>query len=168
MKRYFELLEKKGVELGAFATRLIETDQIVFDPRSFLKCRFGCKRFGKYWTCPPHLGISRELFMEAFSRFRWGLVIQTADPRVGQEVALAVEKEAMLSYGCMYAMALVLCVKCDECAFPDPCKFPHLARPSMDAYGMDIGKTIAPLGFKVEFDSQGKLLPAWYGMVLLD
>jgi hypothetical protein len=33
---------------------------------------------------------------------------------------------------------------------------------------MDIGKTIAPLGFKVEFDSQGKLLPAWYGMVLLD
>jgi hypothetical protein len=38
----------------------------------------------------------------------------------------------------------------------------------MDAYGMDIGKTIEPLGFKMEFDKEGKLLPAWYGMVLLD
>jgi len=38
----------------------------------------------------------------------------------------------------------------------------------MDAYGMDIGKTIGPLDFKVEFDKEGKLLPIWYEMVLLD
>jgi predicted metal-binding protein len=95
-------------------------------------------------------------------------VIQTMDPKGGQNVALAVEKEAMLAYNCSYALALVLCVQCDECAFPNPCNFPRLARPSMDAYGMDIGKTIEPLGFKMEFDKEGKLLPAWYGMVLLD
>ena len=28
--------------------------------------------------------------------------------------------------------------------------------------------TFGPLGFDVEFDQEGKLLPAWYGMVLLD
>jgi hypothetical protein len=38
----------------------------------------------------------------------------------------------------------------------------------MDAYGVDIGKTLEPLGFKVEFDKEGKLLPAWYCMILLD
>jgi predicted metal-binding protein len=168
MRQYFEPLEKKAVELGAAKAKLIETGQIVFDPRSFLKCRFGCNRWGKYWTCPPNMSISRELFMEAFDRYRWGLVIQTTTPKGGQDAALAVEKEAMLSYNCFMAMALVLCVQCDQCAFPDPCLFPHLARPSMDAYGMDIGKTIEPLGFKVEFDKEGKLLPAWYGMVLLD
>ena len=27
----------------------------------------------------------------------------------------------------------------------------------MDAYGIDIGKTLEPLGFKVEFDTEGKL-----------
>jgi len=48
------------------------------------------------------------------------------------------------------------------------CKYPHLARPTMDAYGVDIGKTVESLGFKVEFDPQGQLLPAWYSMVLLD
>ena len=38
----------------------------------------------------------------------------------------------------------------------------------MDAYGMDIGKTVEPLGFEVAFDPDGKLLPAWYSMVLID
>jgi hypothetical protein len=38
----------------------------------------------------------------------------------------------------------------------------------MDAYGIDIGKTVEPLGLKVEFDKKGELLPCWYSMVLLD
>jgi len=46
--------------------------------------------------------------------------------------------------------------------------YPHLARPSMDAYGIDIGKTVEPLGFKVECDPEGKFLPSCYSMVLLD
>jgi predicted metal-binding protein len=143
-------------------------DQIVFDPRSFLKCRFGCKRWGNYWTCPPNLELSPERFMEAFNRYRKAILIQTRDPQEGQSINLKIEKEAMLSYGCSFAFALVLCVQCEECAYPDPCRYPHLARPSMDAYGIDIGKTLEPLGFKLEFDKEGKLLPAWYGMVLLD
>jgi predicted metal-binding protein len=81
---------------------------------------------------------------------------------------VAIEKEAMLTMGCSFAFAMVLCVECEECAYPDPCRYPHLARPSMDAYGIDIGKTLEPLNFKVEFDAEGKLLPAWYSMVLID
>lgn len=168
MEKMVETLTARAVELGAADARLIETDKIVFDPRSFLKCRFGCNRWGKYWTCPPHLGITPEQFMEAFARYRMGLVIKATDPEVGQEVTLAMEKEAMMTHGCMYAFALVLCVQCDECAHPDPCRYPHLARPSMDAYGIDIGKTVAALDFEVQFDADGKLLPAWYSMVLLD
>lgn len=168
MKNKYEALIEKAVELGAADARLIGTEKVVFDPRSFLKCRFGCNRWGQYWTCPPHMGITPEQFMEAFSRYRLGLVIKAADPAVGQEVTLAMEKEAMMAHGCMYAFALVLCVQCEECAFPDPCRYPHLARPSMDAYGIDIGKTVAVLDFDVQFDAGGKLLPAWYSMVLLD
>lgn len=168
MQKDFESLVKKAVELGATGAGLIETDKVVFDPRSNLKCRFGCNRWGRYWTCPPNLDISQERFLEAFGRYRMGLVIQAPNPSVSQDVTLAVEKEAMLSHGCMLAFALLLCVKCEECAFPDPCRFPHLARPSMDAYGIDIGKTVEQLDFKVEFDSSGTLVPAWYSMVLLD
>jgi predicted metal-binding protein len=163
----FESLADKALELGAADAKLISTDQIVFDSRSFLKCRFGCNRWGKYWTCPPHLSISPDDFMLAFQNYEKALIYWTPDPETGQKVGLALEKEAMLTHGAHFAFAMVLCVKCDECAYPEPCRFPHLARPSMDAYGMDIGKTVEPLGFKVEFDKEGKMIPAWYGLVLL-
>lgn len=168
MENKFESLKEKAVEFGALDAVLIDTDQVVFDPRAYLKCRFGCNRWGKFWTCPPHLEISPEMFMEAFQKYKKAIVIKAAGPESGQEAALALEKEAMLSFGCSFALAMILCVQCETCAYPDPCLHPHMARPSMDAYGIDIGKTLEPLGFKTEFNKEGKLLPAWYGMVLLD
>lgn len=167
MTDIYQPLVQKALDLGALEARLIDTQAIVFDARSFLKCRFGCNRWGRYWTCPPHLSISPESFMEAFAQYSKALIIQTADPRKGQDVTLAIEKEAMLIGKSPFAFAMVLCVQCETCAYPEPCIFPHLARPSMDAYGIDIGATVAPLGFKVEFDPQGRLLPAWYSMVLV-
>ena len=167
MTDIYDNLVKKALDLGATDARLIDTHMIVFDPRSFLKCRFGCNRWGRYWTCPPHLDISSELFMDAFARYSKALIIQTADPQKGQDVSLAIEKEAMLAGNSMFAFAMVLCVRCETCAYPEPCRFPHLARPSMDAYGIDIGATVAPLGFTVKFDPDGHLLPAWYSMVLV-
>lgn len=168
MKNDFDSLVNKAFELGAVEAKLINTDQVIFDPRSFMKCRFGCNRWGRFWTCPPNLDISPEMFMDAFEKYKKAIVIKTKDSQTSQEVCLAIEKEAMLYSGCQFAFALVLCVQCKECAYPEPCSFPHLARPSMDAYGIDIGKTLEPLGFKVKFDKEGKLLPAWFGMVLLD
>ena len=161
-------LIEKAIELGAIEAKQVRATDIVFDSRSYLKCRFGCNRWGKYWTCPPHLDISPERFMDAFNQYRRAIVIKSSDPKVGQAVTVAIEKEAMLAMGCSFAFAMVLCVECEECAYPDPCRYPHLARPSMDAYGIDIGKTLEPLDFKVEFDTEGKLLPAWYSMVLID
>ena len=168
MEAILDQLIDKAIELGASEAKLIPTESIVFDSRSYLKCRFGCNRWGKYWTCPPHLDLSPERFMDAFAQYHRAVVIKSSDPKIGQDVTVAIEKEAMMTLGCTFAFAMVLCVECDECAYPDPCRYPHLARPSMDAYGVDIGKTLAPLGFKVEFDDSGKLLPAWYSMVLID
>jgi predicted metal-binding protein len=166
-ERYSALLDR-GRQLGAVDATVVDTDQIVFDPRTHLKCRFGCNRWGRFWTCPPHLNVSQETFMDAFRKYRKALIIKTSDPRTGQEVAVTLEKEAMLNHGCQYAFALALCVQCEKCAYPEPCLYPHLARPAMDAYGIDIGKTLEPLGFGVEFHKEGKLLPVWYCMVLMD
>ena len=41
MEDKYQSLIDKGLELGANEAKLIETDRIVFDPRSYLKCRFG-------------------------------------------------------------------------------------------------------------------------------
>jgi len=168
MNGKYQALVAKAIALGALEAKVAETDQIVFDPRSHLKCRFGCNRWGKYWTCPPHTGLSQEMFMEAFKNYKKALVIKTSNPKLGQDVSLTIEKEAMLAHNDSFAFAMALCVQCEECSYPEPCRFPHLARPSMDCYGVDIGKTVEPLGFKVELDPGGKLLPAWYSLVLVD
>jgi predicted metal-binding protein len=168
LERSFEHLIQYARTIGASDAKLMDAGDIVVDPRSLLKCRFGCNRWGKYWTCQPNISISADQFKEALQRYETAIVIKCVEPKVAQEVTLAVEKKAMLEYGAIFSFAMVLCVLCDECAFPDPCRFPHLARPSMDGLGVDIAKTVEPLGFKVEFDSQGNLLPAWYSMVLLD
>jgi predicted metal-binding protein len=167
MTQPYDHLIETAKNLGATDARMIETDRIVFDDRSFLKCRFGCNRWGRYWTCPPNLDISPGMFMKAFQKYSMAIIIQTADPQKGQEVTLAIEKEAMLAGGSPFAFGMALCVQCEECSYPDPCRFPHLARPSMDAYGVDIGATVSLLGFTVRFDPEGRLLPAWYSMVLV-
>lgn len=164
----YESLVDTAKEKGANDARTIATDKIVFDDRSYLKCRFGCNRWGKFWTCPPNLGMTPEAFMKAFSNYRHALVIQSSDPKASQEATLEVEKDAMLNHNMIYAFAMVLCVLCEECAFPEPCRYPHLSRPSMDAFGIDIPKTVEQLGFDVPFDKDGKLLPAWYSIVLLE
>jgi predicted metal-binding protein len=168
MKKELQDLIKKAIELGATEAKIIDTNAIIFDSRSFLKCRFGCNRWGQYWTCPPYLDISPEDFQDAFNQYSKALIIKAPDPRKSQDVTVKIEKEAMISHQFMHAFAMVLCVWCEKCAHPEPCRFPHMARPSMDAYGIDIGKTVEPLGLKVEFDKKGELLPCWYSMVLLD
>ncbi len=167
MENHLEKLIDKAIELGASEAKILDTDIVVFDPRSFLKCRFGCNRWGRYWTCPPNLDISFETFQDAFEKYTKAIIIKSTDPKKGQEITLALEKDAMMTHQYMHAFALVMCVWCEECSYPEPCRFPHMARPSMDAYGIDIGKTVEPLGLKVSFDDKGGLLPCWYSMVLL-
>ena len=126
------------------------------------------QQVGQILDLPSQYQYFPEMFMEGFSLYKETLFIKTADPKEGQDIAVAIEKEAMLSFGCSFAFAMAMCVQCEECAYPEPCRYPHLARPSMDGYGVDIGKTIEPLGFKVEFDEKGEFIPAWYSMILLD
>ena len=58
MEDNYKSLAEKAVEFGALEARLISTKQIIFDSRSYLKCRFGCNCWGMYRTCPPNLDIT--------------------------------------------------------------------------------------------------------------
>ena len=167
MANRYDALTKKALELGAVEAKLTDTEQIGFDPRSYLKCQFGCELRGRFWTCPPNLDLFPEMITEALERSPKALLIKTADPRLGREMALLLEKEAVQSHGCSHALALVLCVQCEECAHPDPCRCSPASRSPLDAVGVDMVKKLRSLGLHVDLDKEGKLLPAWYGMVLL-
>lgn len=47
---------KKALALGADHAVFFRTDDIEFDPRTLLKCMFGCNDWGKGHTCPSRPG----------------------------------------------------------------------------------------------------------------
>lgn len=61
------------------------------------------------------------------------------------------------------------CTLCDECVTKhpgEPCRHPFQARPSMEAVGIDVSKTVEKAGFKPVAPTMDKIVV--YGLVLVD
>jgi len=50
----FDFLKDLALELGASAAKVIPANEIIVENRVVLKCRVGCKHYGKTLICPPH------------------------------------------------------------------------------------------------------------------
>lgn len=108
-----------------------------------------CGAFGKNWTCPPHIG-DLETCAARLGNYNGGLLLQTVgktekvidtkayrrteQTHLRQFYALAEKIRAV------YPQALCLgaggCRVCQRCAWPEPCRFPEKACPSMEGYGL--------------------------------
>ncbi len=94
----------------------------------------------------------------------------TGTMRHMSELLSSLEKEA-LYMGYRFAASLTggCCRLCDECVGPDSrtaCRHPFLARPSMEAVGIDVVATAENAGLPLEFPVKGKAI--WTGLLLLD
>ena len=108
-----------------------------------------CRSYGKNWTCPPACG-SLEECAARLQGYQNGILLQivgqlhkTIDTKGYREA----ETRHLENFGhfCdeirkVYPNALCLgtggCRICKECAYPDTCRFPEKAVPSMEAYGL--------------------------------
>lgn len=119
-----------------------------------------CHSYGKCWTCPPHCG-SLEEFAAKASAYHRGLIVQsTGQMEDDYDVETMMETENSqyerfqhlterireIYPGCM-PLSVGACRICKKCACPEePCRFPHLAVPSMEASGLNVSKTCADSG----------------------
>lgn len=108
-----------------------------------------CGAYGKNWTCPPHCGALQdcERRMHSFSQGillqTVGVIRKTVDTKAYRETE---QRHLQQFYTLSAAMksrhfdALCLgsggCRICETCAYPDPCRFPEKACPSMEGYGL--------------------------------
>ena len=67
-----------------------------------------------------------------------------------------------------FAMACGPCNLCRSCDITAPCKFEDLARPSMEACGIDVYATLANAGFKLEVVKSIDQGCRFCGMILLE
>jgi len=151
---------ERAVELGADAATGIAASAVVAAEWVRRKCLWGCDEPGVYLSCPPNqppVETTRQLLGE----YERGILLEVG-PCVGAErsdaesdrlnaAALALERELFLAgFFKAWTMGAGPCDRCDACSHGRPCPTPELARPSMEACGVDVFTTARNAGRAIE------------------
>lgn len=170
MEKYLPYLEFAQAQPGVVDARLIGADEVVFDPRTILKCMYGCTGWNNRWVCPSAPGGLRPWEAEPiFRRYRAVVVIHTREAEASQKASFALERKAFLD-GLYFAMSLSDCGLCGECACRtgEPCRFPIQARPAAQGVGIDVFATVHRLGLPLRTLADETEEQNWYSFVFLE
>lgn len=146
MKRWIEIALKLGFSYAA------PLDTATLTPRRDVRemCAADrCGAYGKNWTCPPHCG-SLEECAQQMQAYRNGILVQTVgtmDKAIDTKAYRRAEQRHLELFHRFaeeirkeYPDALCLgtggCRICPACAYPEACRFPEKACPSMEGYGL--------------------------------
>ena len=175
-----EELLKLAEECGFEHFGMLNVPALEFNPAVRDMCAAGrCGMYGKCWTCPPGCGTLEEIAARAV-QYKRGVLLQTTgelEDDFDVEVMMDSEKiqkerfknfvtELRKTYPNCLPMSSGACTMCPTCTYPDePCRAPHLAIPSMEAYGLVVSKTCEDSGMKYYY---GPLTITYSGCVLVD
>lgn len=166
----YEKYVKSALDAGAESAVPFTIGEIRFDPRTVLKCRFGCDNYGKHYFCPSDPRMQDvEQSIRIFGRYKGGIIIRTEDKASAQKISLAVEREAMRD-GNYFAISLSSCDLCKECACEKdrPCPHKADARPAFHTVGIDVSSTIKDKGLTMKDEKDGKVTYYWFSAVFVD
>jgi predicted metal-binding protein len=177
MSKTLETLEKElrkmALNNGASVLMPINPDKVVVANWVRLKCQFGCPSYAKKLGCPPYSPKpedTRKVLDEYTTAYLIGFngssifdtyeiqEIKEVFPKVLKDIRkniFEMEKHAFLSgYYKSFAFGFCgPCTICDECVVEDgilTCKFATKSRPSMEAAGIDVFKTVRNAGLELE------------------
>lgn len=152
-RRFAEL----PIEYGAYKANIIPTDKIETDRAFRDMCAMNsCGVYGKCWMCPPDVG-DIDVMMNEVRKYQFALVYQ-----IVSELEDSYDFEGMVKAKKQFyklvknvrehldvsELTEVLylgaggCGMCASCAKLDgePCRFPKLATPSLEAYGINVSQ----------------------------
>ena len=157
-----------AVEMGANDAKVIKASTVRCEPWVRLKCQFGCAGYNKRLMCPPFTPTPEET-ARVISCYRRAILIHSKDNDIVNEIVPRLERKIFLSG---YYKALGLgsgpCYLCDRCNTKARCKYPDLARPAMEACGIDVFSTARTNGFHIEVVRSRKQKGDYFGVILVD
>lgn len=163
-------LVNMALQMGADDAVQFSIEDIVFDPRTILKCAFGCADWGFGHTCPSRAGSLKPWeYEQVLKRYSWGVIVHSQDKRVSQDVSFALEREAFLK-GYYFAFSMSDCALCRECAgfHGSPCVNPKKARPAFHSVGIDVFKTVRKFGLPIDTLKDENDPINWYSAVFVE
>lgn len=168
IEKNLQKLETYAKRQGAVVAKRIAVEKVVTDERVYYKCLYGCPSYDSSKMCPPNTPLPQD-FERALRKYRWGILVKTRPDKIN-EIVVAVERKAFL-LGHYLALGLRggPCMLCAECTGPDePCRHPEMARPSMEALGIDVFATLRNAGISAELKKSSEDEWFFHGLILVE
>jgi len=148
---------------------LISPQDIFFDFRAILKCRWGCEDFFQNSIRCHTRNTTYQERVDMVKRYNHVLLVHSHDARELSIAVLEIETRAFLD-GYYFAFAIRTCNICQVCAAKQgrPCPTPDKVRPCDQSFGIDVYKTARNLGLRCEVLQNQNDIQNRYGFVLFD
>jgi len=162
----YDRLREKAMELGAVDTKIIKVGDIRTGAWTRWKCQFGCPNYGKRRTCPPYAPTYEET-QKFLAEYEDAMLVQFFVPLTQEDMKdyasrdrsvsnafardmAALEREAfLLNYYKAFALKAGTCYLCEKCTLTT-CAHPDLARPSLEAVGIDVFALARDNGYEAD------------------
>jgi len=160
-------IEKLCRENKALDSKFIDPKSIVVGHWVRFKCQYGCGGYGKSLSCPPHSPTPDET-KKIISDYSVALLAHfDAEANVSKTVATIEREIFLMNYHKVISFGAGPCRLCKECNLTE-CKFPRLARPSMEASGIDVFSTALNNGYPIRTLRTKDEERNRYGLILIE
>jgi predicted metal-binding protein len=155
--------------LNMVSAKLISPQDIFFDIRAILKCRWGCEDFHRNSIRCDTRNTAYPERIEMVKSYNNILFVHSHDDRELSKAVLEIERSAFLD-GYYLAFAIRTCNLCKVCVVQQgkSCPTPDKVRPCDQSFGIDVYKTARNLGLPCEVLLSKDDIQNRYGFVLLD
>ena len=161
---------KLATESGMIDPKVIRVKNVVVGEWVRWKCKYGCPNYGMWLTCPPYSPTPTETRALLKEYKRALLFRMKPDKRKMLKALTDLERRIFLG-GHRKALAFSggSCQLCRVCNLPSRiCRKPNIARPSMEACGIDVFGTARRAGYKISILKDRNSEFTYFGMVLVD
>ena len=161
---------KLAVGSGMMDPKVIRVEDIVLGEWVRWKCMYGCPDYGLWLTCPPYSPTQAETRALLRGYKRALLFRMRPDKRKMLRSLANLERKIFLE-GHRKALAFSggSCNLCNVCNIRSGrCRNPGIARPSMEACGIDVFETVRRAGYQISILKDKDSEFTYFGMVLVD
>jgi predicted metal-binding protein len=159
---------ERALELGARDAKVISVNTVVTAPWVRMRCQYGCAGYGRRLSCPPY-SPTPEQTQAILDCYKTAILLKSELLEVNP-IIIPLEREVFLAgYYKAWSMGEGPCHECEgACALRAGCRNPKMLRPSMEASGIDVFKTVGNNGYNLEvlpdYDCPGQ----YFGIVLVE
>jgi len=160
--------------------RWVKPRDVVTENWVRMKCQYGCERYGRRGCCPPEVPSVADC-RRFFDEYKTGLLLHSAigfkDPKLrhrwGREMqkkAVALEREVFLAdFHKAFVFPPAPCNLCEDCPGDKrDCKLPFVARPSLEAFAVDVYTTARKMGYQIHVVKRYQEQMNRFGLLLVE